>query len=169
MPPRVIFLDIDGVLNRTKHATHIRLDADLVERLRLLVEETGAKLVLSTFWRHFLDYIRYVLHRHGVPADAVIGSTPGRSGSQDLDESAADEAQYASRAAEIKAWLAEHEHSTFVIIDDRPSAADGSLMPNFVQTDTSEGLTDADVHRCRAILAVDASAGATAGVEVGTL
>ena len=29
----VIFLDIDGVLNRTRAATHIRLDDDLVMRL----------------------------------------------------------------------------------------------------------------------------------------
>ena len=36
--PPIIFLDIDGVLNRTVKNTHIRLDADLVARLR----EAGA-------------------------------------------------------------------------------------------------------------------------------
>ena len=30
----VIFLDIDGVLNRTRANTHMRLDDDLVDRLR---------------------------------------------------------------------------------------------------------------------------------------
>ena len=75
----VIFLDIDGVLNRTVHATHIRLDDDLVERLRALVVETEAVIVLSTFWRFFVEYIRYILHRHGVPADAIISRTPGVS------------------------------------------------------------------------------------------
>ena len=31
---RVIFLDIDGVLNRTRAATHIRLDDDLMPLLK---------------------------------------------------------------------------------------------------------------------------------------
>ena len=30
----MIFLDIDGVLNRTKSATHIRLDDDLISLLK---------------------------------------------------------------------------------------------------------------------------------------
>ena len=47
--PPVIFLDIDGVLNRTKHNTHIRLDADLVACLKRLMDATGAVIVLSTF------------------------------------------------------------------------------------------------------------------------
>ena len=32
----VIFLDLDGVLNRTRAATHIRLDEDLLRLLRVL-------------------------------------------------------------------------------------------------------------------------------------
>ena len=32
--PQVIFLDIDGVLNRTRAATHIRLDEDLMLLLK---------------------------------------------------------------------------------------------------------------------------------------
>ena len=47
--PPVIFLDIDGVLNRTSGATHIRLDQDLVSRLRIIVQRSGCRIVLSTF------------------------------------------------------------------------------------------------------------------------
>ena len=61
--PRVIFLDIDGVLNRTSGATHIRLDQDLVSRLRTIVARSGCRIVLSTFWRGFDTYVRYILHR----------------------------------------------------------------------------------------------------------
>jgi hypothetical protein len=150
---RVIFLDIDGVLNRTKEATHIRIDEDCVQRLKTLIEHTDAKVVLSTFWRHFDEYITYILHREGIAADVVIGRTPGRTGSQHLSASAADEAQYASRAAEIKTWLAQHPEVTqFVILDDRPSAADASLQAHFVQTLSDHGLTDADVVRCSELL-----------------
>jgi|EP01049_Picozoa_sp_SAG25_P009685 hypothetical protein len=59
----VIFLDIDGVLNRTTHATHIRVDDDCVARLGQLVSQADCQIVLSTFWRHFHEYITYVLHR----------------------------------------------------------------------------------------------------------
>lgn len=61
--PPVIFLDIDGVLNRTSGATHIRLDQDLVSRLRTIVARSDCRIVLSTFWRGFDTYVRYILHR----------------------------------------------------------------------------------------------------------
>ena len=49
-PFEVIFLDIDGVLNRTRAATHIRLDEDLVLLLKDLVIQSEAHIVLSTYW-----------------------------------------------------------------------------------------------------------------------
>ncbi|KAL7529678.1 hypothetical protein ACHAWF_003083 [Thalassiosira exigua] len=66
-PPRpVIFLDIDGVLNTTKHNAQIHFEPRLLKRLKGIVEMTDALIVLSTFWRHFHEYITYVLHRHGI-------------------------------------------------------------------------------------------------------
>uniref|UniRef100_A0A6U6HSI4 FCP1 homology domain-containing protein n=1 Tax=Odontella aurita TaxID=265563 RepID=A0A6U6HSI4_9STRA len=168
LPRPVIFLDIDGVLNRTKHATHIRLDDDLVSRLKTLVERTDADLVLSTFWRHFREYIAYVLHRHGIDASRVIDSTPGRGHAREvkgvdasfvhstmIGRSAADEAEYESRHDEIEAWLAAHpERARYVILDDRPSAArpGTELYERFVRTATEKGLVDEDVDRAIRIL-----------------
>ena len=159
----VLFLDIDGVLNRTRSATHIRIDEDLVERLRDLVNATGSQIVLSTFWRPFLPYVQYVLHRHGISAKTVIGRTPGRSDASDfaqvcndqglLNASAFDDAEYASRASEIHSWLDAHPRVVrYVILDDRSSAADACLAPRFVQTDAACGLTEADAARCKELL-----------------
>ena len=149
----VLFLDIDGVLNRTRHATHIRLDDDLVDRLKAVVEQTQCEIVLSTFWRHFQEYITYILNRHGIPASHVVGRTPGVSGASSLSNDPADAAQYANRAAEIRAWLDAHPGTTrFCILDDRACAADATLAPNFVQTATEAGLSEADAARCRVIL-----------------
>ena len=95
------------------------------------------------------------MHRHGLPADVIIDKTPGVSGASSLSADAADEAQYASRALEIHAWLAAHPdvHTNHVVVlDDRPSAADAALAERFVQTDAGQGLTNADVERCRALL-----------------
>ena len=52
---KVIFLDIDGVLNcqssKSRCGVYVGIDADKVARLREIVDETGAKIVLSSSWR----------------------------------------------------------------------------------------------------------------------
>ena len=116
----------------------------LVHRFVALVKATGATVVLSTFWRPFETYIQYCLHRYGLPPEVIIGRTPGISGAssfangsggtQLFSGSAFDDEQYVSRASEIGAWLDAHPKVTnFVIIDDRPSAADARLAPRFVR------------------------------------
>lgn len=132
-PPRpVIFLDIDGVLNITKHNKQILFEDNHLRRLKNIIEETNALIVLSTFWRHFHEYITYVFHRHGIDVASCmlpphIGSTRGKQCTRKflhhhrlkqkqnhssaaaeesmLDRTAEDEAEYSSRAEEIEAWL----------------------------------------------------------------
>ena len=46
---KVIFLDIDGVLNSTKTLYEdISLEDDLILNLKELVDKTGAKIILSS-------------------------------------------------------------------------------------------------------------------------
>ena len=49
---KVIFLDVDGVLNssRTLHED-ISSEDDLILNLKELVDKTGAKIILSSSWR----------------------------------------------------------------------------------------------------------------------
>lgn len=83
-PPRpIVFLDIDGVLNTTKHSMQIHVEECLVARLGSIVHKTDALIVLTTFWRHFFDYIVYVLHRHGIDVGrhvlpSPMGTTDGK-------------------------------------------------------------------------------------------
>lgn len=149
-PGPIVFLDIDGVLNRTISATHIRIEEELVDRLRAITAPTGAGIVLTTFWRQFDVYIAYILGRHGIRAP-ILGRTPGLASSQRRDS----EQRFESRSAEILAWLAEHASpgfQQFVVIDDRDDAGLGPLRPHFVQTDPDVGLSDSDVERALAIL-----------------
>ena len=131
-PPRpIIFLDIDGVLNLTKHNKQIQFEATHLKLLKAIIQKTNALVVLSTFWRHFHEYITYVFHRHGIDVVSCMlplpmGATRGKqctyhrlkqegtthSSSDDDDtresmigRSAEDEAEYSSRAEEIEAWL----------------------------------------------------------------
>lgn len=60
---RLIFLDVDGVLNRTSRSTHIHVEDQLMLNLSSLIERTSCRIVWSTFWRGFRKYLDYVLFR----------------------------------------------------------------------------------------------------------
>ena len=62
-PQKIIFLDIDGVLNSMELFDKLEerdmepfmgidVDEDNLEQLRYIVEKTGAQIVLSSSWRH---------------------------------------------------------------------------------------------------------------------
>mmetsp|Transcript_65418 Transcript_65418/g.202671 ORF Transcript_65418/g.202671 Transcript_65418/m.202671 type:complete len:163 (+) Transcript_65418:141-629(+) len=140
---RVVFLDIDGVLNRTRGALQLHFDEDLLAMFKDFVEQADVKIVLSTFWRAFGDYIGYVMSRYGIPETRLYGRTPGKG---HFAGSSLDDAVYASRSEEILEWLQEHQEVTgFVVLDDRPDAGRGALAPHFVHVSTEVGLTQADV------------------------
>jgi HAD domain in Swiss Army Knife RNA repair proteins len=79
---KVIFLDIDGVLNCEKTPNPRKfpyvVDRKLLTRLKTLLERTGAKVVLSSSWR--LDPIGLFAAKHwGVPFIDVCPDMPKRS------------------------------------------------------------------------------------------
>jgi Swiss Army Knife RNA repair-like protein len=122
---KVIFLDIDGVLNcektRNPRKFPFVVDKKLLARLKKLVAETGAKVVLSTSWR--LDPIGRLAAKHfGVPFYDICPNMP-RS----------------SRSKEILAWLKKHPNVTrYAVIDDDDDDLDG--LPLF-QPSPQSGLT----------------------------
>lgn len=162
MGARIIFLDVDGVLNsaafleaQTKKQTEgakleslpevcagiswsAMLDPTCVHRLDRLVRETDAKVVISSSWRHAMHYtaLAALLRGHGFTGN-VIDQTA------ELDQ---------GRPVEIALWVSEHraEIDGWVAIDDMNLAA---LNPNFVQTSwAGGGLSDADVEAAKAVL-----------------
>ena len=149
----IIFLEIDGVLNRGAHRTHIRLDDDLVDRFKTLVLSTGSCVVLTSFWRHHVDYIRLILNRAGLPAESIIGRVPGASGSSYLMEALFDEPQYESHEEEIKEWLRKKAYVTRYAVLDTRAIVQKDLSEHHVQSSPATGLTEADTQRVRELLA----------------
>ena len=112
---KVIFLDVDGVLNtvftiRTTHGFTF-VDTRKVLRLRNIVERTGAQLVLSSTWRLAdtpinkicYDILKAEFERVRCPV--WIDCTPYFPGRK--------------RQVEIYSWLQIHsEVEEFVILDD---------------------------------------------------
>lgn len=157
---KIIFLDVDGVLNNDASVEYyggfggffqeedvvteqnIRWDREAVDNLRLIVENTDAKIVMSSTWRTYLsvDKFREMFVVYGWSDAPVIDRTPnfyseiGRS---------------PSRGIEVNAWINDNDVDRYVIIDDI-----NQFLPDqqefFINTWPLDGLTFDD-----AIQAID--------------
>jgi FMN phosphatase YigB (HAD superfamily) len=124
--PKIIFLDIDGVLNhyetKTRFQGFIGVDPSRVKLLNEILKKTGAKLVFSSTWRCFPERANVLAHfrEQGFEAE-FIGETARRFSSS-------------RRSDEIKRWLQDHEgeYSKYVVLDDNVDAKEGL---NVVQTE----------------------------------
>lgn len=72
---RVLFLDIDGVLNVRPDPRQVVIDPGRCALLRRLVEDSGAQLVLSTPWRQHAGYLFDVLKNFNVFGDDNVPQT----------------------------------------------------------------------------------------------
>ena len=157
---KVLFLDIDGVLNSDRSFLAYKLNAVLnVEpneqvynvidpiavNLLNLVLRHDVKVVVSSTHRKFhpeLPALRNYLVELGVRGD-VIGATV--DGWQLKWEDG-------RRGAEIQEWLDRHPHVThFAILDDDSDMLDHHA-PNFVHIDGRVGLSTHNVQRLQKIL-----------------
>jgi hypothetical protein len=123
---KVIFLDIDGVLNSASTPNPRRfpyiVDDRLLARFRELVRKTGATVVPSSTWR--VDPVgRLAANLYEVPFDDVCPDMPG-----------------APRCEEMQSWLQQHpEVIRYAVLDDDDDCLDE--LPLF-QPSSKTGLTD---------------------------
>ena len=145
---KVIFLDIDGVLNTPKLLQKFGwnfIDDILVALLARIVRETDSKIVLSSTWRieeHDKKLVAQALSRHGLEifdVTPVINKTVN-SASWDnwVNASEAVRDSWVKRSDEIQAWLDGASVDKFAILDD---VADAHIEGSFFQTDEKRGLT----------------------------
>jgi hypothetical protein len=134
---KIIFLDIDGVLNcrftpNPRKFPYI-VDLPLLDRFRRVVERSGADVVLSSTWRY--DPAGVFSAKHwGIPFTDMIPDFPKQP-----------------RRDEILAWLKDHKEVTrFAVLDDEDDDLDE--LPLF-QPLPRTGLTEAMAHRLEAYLA----------------
>jgi hypothetical protein len=123
---KVIFLDIDGVLNSTRTPNPRNfpyiVDPKLLRRFKRVLARTRAKVVLSSTWRYD-PAGRFSAKHWGIP---FIDFTP------DMPKK--------PRRNEIVAWLRDHpDVDRFAVIDDEDDGLDE--LPLF-QPAASTGLTD---------------------------
>lgn len=124
---KIIFLDIDGVLNTHKSIGRFGfdfIDHILVALVARIVRETQAKIVLSSTWR-VEEKDRELATRALREQDLEIHDcTPVLVGED--------------RHVEIRAWLDKNQVERFAILDDDP---DAKIEGSFFRTDENLGLT----------------------------
>ena len=161
---KVIFLDIDGVLNSNFwNADHQReisdgkyIDTEKVKLLSKLVKKAEADIILHSGWRFWFGsdlkpmrqeagYLADLLEKEGM---VVAGMTP------DLTTEEIRKTRKFSKvkADEILMWLKNHpETERWVVIDDLELHND-EIAKKQVKTDPEQGLTEEDVARALGIL-----------------
>lgn len=115
---KVIFLDIDGVLNsyktlpRDEKGGMLGVHPELAKRFCELVKATGAQWVLSSTWR-LSDRWRETMTENDLPMKECLGRTPSHRGS--------------IRGEEIDEWLRLNgeDIAKYAILDD-----DSDMLPH---------------------------------------
>lgn len=147
---KVLFLDIDGVLNSRKYILQMdelwddpknQMDPLAIARLNTITSKTGASIVVSSTWRlafkHYPDKLADCMASYGIAAP-VIGMT---------DDLVRDGL---ARKDEIRSWLNNHpEVEAFVILDDETL---DTFSDHHIKTRFDDGLQDVDVLRAIGIL-----------------
>lgn len=127
---KVIFLDIDGVLNVITQG-HDEFGGifhkHFEDNLRFIIDETQAKIVLSSSWRlNGLDEVQRMWKGRNLPGE-LIDVTPNLTYGVDFRTST-------PRGKEIQMYLDNNpDVESFVIIDDDNDMLE-SQMPFFVRT-----------------------------------
>lgn len=139
---KVIFLDVDGVLNTHDSPGRFPINRNRLRQLERIVKVTGAVIVLSSTWRK-LDYTFERLNKKLKYRGMMIHS---RTTTDYFKERQV-------RGDEIQLWLDEHPEVTNYVILDDDSDMLKSQLNNFVHTNGySEGLTEEKADEAISIL-----------------
>lgn len=147
---KVLFLDIDGVLNTDRQQWHCQMncitpidefgyefDHKAVDNLATILEETGAEIVISSSWKFLgLQTLQKMWEDRKLPGTILDITPDGKSKGWEIDE-----------------WLMECESqiNRYAIIDDENDILPKQLN-HFVQTNSQFGITCKDAERVITIL-----------------
>ena len=134
MSTKILFLDIDGVVNCAttpqRFDRFIGIDPYMALLVGRIIQATDAEIVLSSSWRYHKDSQEEVRKR----VLPFMDVTPMHDG-------------LSSRGTEIKEWLDLHPEVTkYAILDDNGDMLKDQ-MPNFFRTLWSTGLTEEIVNQ----------------------
>lgn len=154
---KLIFLDVDGVLNHDKSRARCGcvkgIDKDKVERLAKIINETGAKIVLSSTWKTGLDTELNPTDKYG----KYLLKYLWEYGKIKIFDKTGDYSPW-DRGTEIITWFEEHKDfkvGTWIVIDDEifDDYRRMGILPRLVKTSWYDnGLQDEHVERAIELL-----------------
>lgn len=162
---KVIFLDIDGVLNTKWWYTQMdkntpkdkydyAFDPNAVANLKRIIDETGADIVISSSWKSFgFSELEDMWQERGLPGK-LIGITPNSVSDEMLLNADLDHIElFSIRGTEIKEWLTKNGRhvSQYAIIDDMDNMLP-EQQSHFVKTDPEMGISKDNVNQAIQIL-----------------
>jgi hypothetical protein len=128
---KIIFLDVDGVLNTPKLIKTYGsdfIDDICVALVAKIVRETNAEIVLSSTWRiqeKDKTLVEQALAKHKIKLHDCTPILKIQGG-------------WVERHEEIRAWINNNQVTKFAIIDDWE---DANIEGSFFKTDENSGLT----------------------------
>lgn len=147
---KVIFLDIDGVLNTPSSGSrcgeYVGIDDDKTKLLADIVKRTKAKIVLISTWKKYwrkeeklkplqdysANYLDEKLAKQGLK---VIDKTKDKA-----------DGRYLSRGESILEYVYRNNVENYIILDDCQFDYDGcDLMDNYIKTNQIEGLSEQQI------------------------
>ena len=161
---KIVFLDIDGVLNSNfwneNHQREIS-DGTLIDESKIillckLIADTNAEIILHSGWKYWFDSdlkplrkeaenLRTLLEKEGL---TIAGVTPDHA----TDEIRESKKFSLVKAGEILAWLGQHNDvDNWVVLDDL-DLHNEKIEMHQVKTDQRVGLTIEDVEKAKSIL-----------------
>lgn len=159
---KIIFLDIDGVLNsrqwfmnvHLKEKPRFQIDPKTIKRLNHIIYKTGAKVVISSTWRagREIEWFNWCFNLHGFNG-LVIGKTPIINHDMVVIPRGVEIMEFCGTHYGHPAYFKEHPSrlAGYVILDD-----DADMLyeqkDNFVNTDFDYGLCDHHVPKIIEIL-----------------
>ena len=134
---KVIFMDIDGVLNTNSDR---EISNDKLKLLSELVSKTGAEIVLSSSWRNWWNH----------PKTNIPGSFITKWKKQFLDNNLSitlTTELECPKNLSIEKFIIRHDVKCFIVLDDEPID-----ISNLVQTNGNVGLTQSDCQKAAHLL-----------------
>lgn len=164
-----VFLDFDGVLNTGRRQRELqargetvrdafgpRFDPQAVDALWMLLERSGARLVITSSWRTAgLAAMRNLWHSRSLPGE-VVGITPfylfGAYRTTPQEEPFMGFTP-GCRGLEIAEWLTRHAEpdASYVILDDEEDFL-LQQASQLVRINPETGLTPTDVRKAMVVL-----------------
>ena len=129
---KIIFLDINGVIDTNWKFGQKECDLDLskLKILKRIIDNTNAKIVLSSTWRINVENRRMIIRLLKSCDMSLHDYTPLRKHNE-------------KRCVEIKEWLSYYPKvKKYAILDDNNDACVQEESESFFKTNCYDGLTD---------------------------